>query len=106
MSDVNLAVGCFGKLPFWREYLEAGTRSPASRELREWLRQGREMHVLESSSGDQQVTDLAFPAHLRVLLSLPGVDELLRVVRRSSAHVTAASVRYTARSTQRMPTGS
>ena len=77
MSAPELQVGCFGKLPFWREYLEGGDRSVAARELREWLRQGRELHVLESSSGDQQVTDQAFPAHLRVLLSLPGADDLL-----------------------------
>jgi type VI secretion system ImpM family protein len=84
MSAPLLQVGCFGKLPFWREYLEGGSRSAAARELKEWLRQGREMHVLESSSGDQQVTDQAFPAHLRVLLSLPGTDELLVGVVRPS----------------------
>lgn len=77
MSHPTLEAGCFGKLPFWREYLEGGTRSVASRELREWLRQGRELLVLETSTEDQQVTDKAFEAHLRVLLSLPGVDDLL-----------------------------
>jgi type VI secretion system ImpM family protein len=77
MSDQDLTVGCFGKLPFWREYLEGGARSTASRALREWLRQGREMLVLETSSEDQPVTDKAFEAHLRVLLSLPGAEDLL-----------------------------
>jgi hypothetical protein len=83
MNHEYLSVGCFGKLPFWREYLEGGERSAASHALREWLRGGRETLGLESSPGDtpvqqvQQVTDQAFDAHLRVLLSLPGVDDLL-----------------------------
>ena len=85
MSETLLAVGCFGKLPFWREYLEGGARSTSSRELREWLREGRELLVLESSSDNQQeVTDQAFGAHLRVLLSLPGAEDLLVGVVRPS----------------------
>ncbi len=77
MNNRYLESGCFGKLPFWREYLEGGARSAASRALREWLRKGRELLVLESTADDQPVTDKAFEAHLRVLLSLPGAKDLL-----------------------------
>jgi len=89
MNENTLQVGCLGKLPFWREYLEAGIRSPASVQLREWLRHGREIHVLESLPGvdpnqEPQLKDRAFPARLRVLLSLPGADDLLVAIVRAS----------------------
>ncbi len=85
MGDRFLAFGCFGKLPFWREYLEGGTRTVASRALRVWLRAGRELLVLENAGEDDYaVADTALEAHLRVLMSLPDSQDLLVGVIRAS----------------------
>ncbi len=36
-----LAPGCFGKLPFWPEYLEENAAYPTSRSMKNWILEGR-----------------------------------------------------------------
>jgi type VI secretion system ImpM family protein len=75
-------MACFGKLPFWREYLKGGAVHPTSRALRDWLHKGKEALGLEN--GEEGVKDEVFNARLRVLLGLPGSKELLAGVIRPS----------------------
>lgn len=82
MNQAYLPISCFGKLPFWREYLEAGPAQPTSRALRQWLHRGRE--ALGLARGDQSVGDEPFSARLHVLIGVPGSRELLVGVIRPS----------------------
>lgn len=82
MTNRYLPVGCFGKLPIWPEYMEAGTSYPAARALKQWLHGGREHAGLEAPEGGR--TDTAVRAHLRLLTGLPGSTELLVGVLRPS----------------------
>lgn len=82
MAGSMLPLACFGKLPFWREYLTGGAVHPTSRALREWLHRGKEALGLEN--GEEGVKDEAFNAQLRVLIGLPGSKELLVGVIRPS----------------------
>jgi len=75
-------MACFGKLPFWREYLTGGAVHPTSRALRDWLHRGKEALGLEN--GEEGVKDEVFNARLRVLIGLPGSKELLAGVIRPS----------------------
>ena len=53
MSGAFLPIGCFGKLPFWREYLEHRASMPTSRAFRRWLHDGNEqvsLHGFEDYS--------------------------------------------------------
>jgi type VI secretion system ImpM family protein len=82
MADPNRPMACFGKLPFWREYLTGGAVHPTSRALRDWLHRGKEALGLEN--GEEGVKDEVFNARLRVLIGLPGSKELLAGVIRPS----------------------
>lgn len=77
-----LPVGCFGKVPFWREYLEHGVAHPSSRALRGWLHEGK---AATSLSGDGEMPeDTAVRNRLRFLMGTPGSAELLVGVLRPS----------------------
>jgi type VI secretion system ImpM family protein len=82
MANRYLPVGCFGKLPIWPEYMEAGTSYPTARALKQWLHGGREHAGLEDPEGGR--TDTAVRAHVRMLVGLPGSTELLVGVLRPS----------------------
>lgn len=45
----GLALACYGKLPFWPEYLEVGLVSPGARALKDWLHRGAEQARLDAS---------------------------------------------------------
>lgn len=47
-----LPVGCYGKVPSWREYIEHEIRFPVSRDMRRWLRDGFEGARLTEDGGD------------------------------------------------------
>lgn len=82
MAGGWLPLTCFGKLPFWREYLEAGPMQTTSRVLKQWLHQGKEALGLES--GDEQPHDRTFRSRLRVLVAPPESREMLVGVIRPS----------------------
>lgn len=82
MANRYLPVGCFGKLPIWPEYLEAGTSYPAARALKQWLHGGREHAGMEDPEGGRADTEVR--AQLRLLIGLPGSTELLVGVLRPS----------------------
>jgi type VI secretion system ImpM family protein len=86
MATGYLTLACFGKLPFWREYLEVGPALPSSRALKKWLHSGKEEFGLVSGEHLQpdEIKDERIEAHLRVLLALPGAKELLVGVIRPS----------------------
>ena len=75
MAD-DLRVGCFGKLPFWPEYLEYGARFATSRGLKSWLHEGRaEARLADTEDGGRRDADP--DTRLRILLGFPGSPELL-----------------------------
>ena len=82
MANRYLPVGCFGKLPIWPEYMEAGTSYPAARALKQWLHGGREHAGMEDPEGGRADTEVR--AHLRLLIGVPGSTELLVGVLRPS----------------------
>jgi type VI secretion system ImpM family protein len=82
MANRYLPVGCFGKLPIWPEYMEAGTSYPAARALKQWLHGGREHAGMEDPNGGR--ADTSVRAHLRLLIGTPGSTELLVGVLRPS----------------------
>lgn len=82
MAMQYLPVACFGKLPFWPEYLEADLSFPSSRALKQWFHRGNERAGMESDDGTPK--DVRILSHLRFLLSLPGSTELLAGVLRPS----------------------
>lgn len=82
MTNRYLPVGCFGKLPIWPEYMEAGTSYPSARAFKQWLHGGREHAGLEDPEGGRVDTEVR--AHLRLLIGLPGSTELLVGVLRPS----------------------
>jgi type VI secretion system ImpM family protein len=47
-----LPVGCYGKVPSWREYIEHEIRYAVSRDLRRWLRDGFEGARLTEDGGE------------------------------------------------------
>jgi len=77
-----LTVACFGKLPFWPEFLEVGVAEPTARHLKRWLHQGREYAGLQAE--EENPPDLPIQAHVRCLIELPGSGELLAGVVRPS----------------------
>lgn len=77
-----LPVACFGKLPFWPEFLEVGVTEPTARHLKRWLHRGREHAVLQSE--EENPPDLPIRAHVRGLIALSGAAELLAGVMRPS----------------------
>ena len=70
-----LPVACFGKLPFWPEFLEVDVTEPTARHLKRWLHGGREYAGLQSE--EENPPDLPIQAHVRCLIELSGVGELL-----------------------------
>jgi len=89
VSETDLSLGCFGKLPFWPEFLEVDMARPPARSLRRWIRLGRELAV---EAGEADATDgrpvvdetLAAGRHLRILLRVPGSNDVLVGVMRPS----------------------
>jgi type VI secretion system ImpM family protein len=75
-------VACFGKLPFWPEFLEVGVTEPTARHLKRWLHRGREYAGLQVD--EESATDLPIKAHNRCLIELAGAAELLAGVVRPS----------------------
>jgi len=77
-----LPVACFGKLPFWPEFLEVGVAQPTARHLKRWLHRGREHAGLLSEA--ENPPDLPIKAHVRCMIELTGTTELLAGVVRPS----------------------
>ncbi len=95
MTAVYLRMGCFGKLPFWREYLEANLDYPTAREFRRWLRESRaEAHdsgEIAVAAGDPAApsprsrTSVSETVSRRFLFGTPGsVDLMAGVIRPST----------------------
>jgi type VI secretion system ImpM family protein len=82
VKEPNLRVGCFGKLPFWPEYLEVGVGLATSRGLRGWLHEGREIARMTDEAGRR--SDAEVRSQLRFLIGLPGSPDLLAAVLRPS----------------------
>ena len=82
MSDY-LPVGCYGKLPFWREYLEEKLSFPSTRALKEWVHQGREDARL--SQEDVENARIQATTSRRFLFGIPGSTELVAGVIRPSS---------------------
>jgi type VI secretion system ImpM family protein len=78
-----LPVACFGKLPFWPEFLEVGVTEPTARHLKRWLHRGRE-YAGGLQADDENAPDLPIKAHNRCLIELSGAGELLAGVVRPS----------------------
>jgi type VI secretion system ImpM family protein len=78
----HLSVGCFGKLPFWPEYLEARVNFETSNGLKQWLHLGREDARMADESGGGKDAERSTP--LRILLSMSGSPDLLAAVLRPS----------------------
>ena len=83
MAEGPLALGCFGKLPFWPEYIERSAGLPTARALRSWLHEGKET---SATLADEEIAcvDVPIRSRLRLLLGLPGSTELLIGVLRGS----------------------
>jgi len=77
-----LPVSCFGKLPFWPEYLEANAGFTTSKLLKQWMHRGNEAAGL--TEDDDSPRDVQVEAHLRLLIGSPGSTELLAGVLRPS----------------------
>lgn len=58
MTDY-LPVGCYGKAPCWREYLEHEVVHPVSRRLKRWLHQGFDEARLTHDGGDSGFEEAA-----------------------------------------------
>jgi len=82
MPTQYLPLGCYGKLPCWREFLEENVSYPSSRALKKWMHEGREESNLGAEeTGGEKVLERA---HQRFLFSLPGSVELVAGVIRPS----------------------
>ncbi|ANM28752.1 hypothetical protein ABI59_02695 [Acidobacteria bacterium Mor1] len=71
MANQYLPLGCFGKVPCWREHVERGVSQRSSRGFREWLRQGRAL----ATEGDEQ-SDFLESRGQRFLIAPPGSPEV------------------------------
>jgi len=73
-TDTYLQIGCYGKLPFDRGYLESSISSPAATAWRRWIREGRRHVGIEQEEDDT-------PAHETAsrwfAFALSGSSELL-----------------------------
>jgi type VI secretion system ImpM family protein len=78
-----LAVGCFGKLPCEREYLEVNVSLPSSQAFRAWIRAGRNAAGMSPESADGAVSPET--NRLRCLFAPPGAGDALAAVIRPSA---------------------
>lgn len=84
-----LPLACFGKLPFYREYLEANVQHPTTRAFKKWVRAGREeiaseLDTLSESKGDSSRVVVREKARLRVVMGLPKSSDLMAAVIRGS----------------------
>lgn len=70
----TLPPGCFGKLPFWPEFLEAEGAFPSARFLKEWIHQGRNLYGYGRTLGGAEISETL---RRRLLLMLPGFKEIL-----------------------------
>jgi hypothetical protein len=69
-----LPLGCFGKLPFWPEYLEENVSYPTSRSMKNWILEGRKETGLASANVEQARPDET--ANRRFLFGTAGSVEL------------------------------
>jgi len=86
MASEYLVPGCFGKLPFDKEYLEADVSSPATRLLRRLLREMREEGASfpEAATGEDKSPTGPLSRDVLFLLSARGGSDLLAGVLRPS----------------------
>lgn len=85
MSTEYLAPGCYGKLPFWPEYLEVQVAHPSSRELKRWIHEGRHAAGLGADSSEGSVAKET--RRLRFAFGAPGSPEMVAGVVRPSADI-------------------
>ena len=85
MSTEYLAPGCYGKLPFWPEYLEVQVVHPSSRELKRWIHEGRHAAGLGADSPDEIAPKEK--RRMRFAFGAPGSPEMVAGVIRPSADI-------------------
>ena len=73
MAERSLPLACFGKLPFWPEYLEHGVSYPSSRALKDFLLRGRSAMEYAEEGG----VDSGEERGSRFVIALAGSLELL-----------------------------
>jgi hypothetical protein len=83
MDPGYLALGCYGKLPFWPEYLRENVSYPSSRGLVSWIHDGRGEATL--GGGGREVPAPAETARLRLLHGEAGSSEIVAGVIRPSS---------------------
>jgi hypothetical protein len=79
-----LPLGCYGKLPFWPEYLKETVSYPSSRALVTWIHEGRGEASL-GGGGGQVASPPEETARLRLLHGEVGSPEIVAGVIRPSA---------------------
>lgn len=77
-----LNVGCYGKLPFWPEFLELDATAPVAQAFKDWLHRGLAEARLQLGEAEG---DVQFSGGWRLLFAPPGGTELLAGVIRPSA---------------------
>jgi hypothetical protein len=78
--------GCFGKLPFWPEYLQENVSYPSSRALVDWIHEGRaESGLFSLGDGAGEPEPPQETSSLRLLYGRPGSMELVAGVIRPSS---------------------
>jgi type VI secretion system ImpM family protein len=83
MTESYLPLGCFGKLPFYGDYLKFGASQPTARAFIELMLHAKgELAVDESGNGDYR--DAALEGSYRILYGEPGSKELFVGVLRPS----------------------
>lgn len=86
MERDTFPLGCYGKLPFWPEYLKENVSFPSSRKLVAWIHEGRSEASLAASQEDPgQAEPPAERARVRILYGEPGATEIVAGVIRPSA---------------------
>lgn len=84
MATEYLPLGCYGKLPFWPEYLEENLSYPTSRALKQWTHEGRHEASLTAGGETEQPSEPRETMSRRFLCGLPGSTELVAGVIRPS----------------------
>lgn len=77
-----LNVGCYGKLPFWPEFLELDATAEVAQAFKDWLHRGLAEARLQLGGAEG---DVQFSGGWRLLFAPPGSTELLAGVIRPSA---------------------
>lgn len=85
MSGAYVEPGCYGKLPFWPEYLSENLAGASAREVKRWLHEGRAAAGLSADGGS--VEEPNETRSLRFLYGAPGASDLAVGVVRPSADV-------------------